>query len=314
MRGIPVQTAGISDLRLGAACRLESPLFRILAVRIVLTHFALLTIVAGCSAVPKSSPLPAKHEFQVDQLIFHSNFHLPHDHRLVREVIAERNDLCETLRLPRSNEPIDVYLFADPASYTSFLASRFPDVPSRRAFFLETDTRLAVYAHWSDRVAEDLRHEVAHGYLHSVAPGLPLWLDEGLAEFFEVPRGHGGRNQPHVDLICDMIQHDGWQPDLAALEQLSNAGEMEQRHYAEAWAWVYFMLYSNPERRETLLQYLAELRERGHVEPLSVRLIAQQPNAEPMLAQYIRTLGPRNDAEFKDSAIANGGVDRPLTK
>ena len=73
----------------------------------------------------------------------------------MREVTAERNDLCQTLGLPCGTEPIDVYLFADSKSYTEFLAQRFPDVPSRRAFFLETDTRLAVFAHWSDRVAED---------------------------------------------------------------------------------------------------------------------------------------------------------------
>ena len=79
-----------------------------------------------------------------------------------------------------------------PSAIGEYLTRNFPSVPSRRAFFLETDTRLAVYAHWSDRVAEDLRHEVAHGYLHSVVPGLPLWLDEGLAEYFEVPRGQNG--------------------------------------------------------------------------------------------------------------------------
>ena len=126
-----------------------------------------------------------------------------------------------------------------------FLLRHFPSVPSRRAFFLETDTRLAVYAHWSDRVAEDLRHEVAHGYLHAVVPGLPLWLDEGLAEYFEVPRGTNGLNRPHVDLLSDMMQHDGWRPNLERLEQLTDAAEMDQRDYAEAWAWVYFLLHSD---------------------------------------------------------------------
>ena len=128
----------------------------------------------------------------------------------------------------------------------------FPNVPSRRAFFLETDTRLAVYAHWSDRVAEDLRHEVAHGYLHSVVPGLPLWLDEGLAEYFEVPRGQNGLNQPHVELLSDMVEHDGWQPNLTGWRSLTDAAQMDQRDYAESWAWVYFMLHSPPERREML--------------------------------------------------------------
>ena len=94
-------------------------------------------------------------------------------------------------------------------------------MPTRRAFFVESDTRLAVYAHWSDRVGEDLRHEVAHGYLHSMVPGLPLWLDEGLAEYFEVPRGNNGLNRPHLELLSDMMQYNGWQPNLERLAALT---------------------------------------------------------------------------------------------
>ena len=54
----------------------------------------------------------------------------------------------------------------------------FPDFPQRRAIFVETDAQLAVYAHWGPHVAEDLRHETAHGYLHSSTSHLPVWLDE----------------------------------------------------------------------------------------------------------------------------------------
>ena len=81
------------------------------------------------------------------------------------------------------------------AHVRSFFRDRYPDFPKRRAFFVETDTQLAVYAQWGDRVAEDLRHEVAHGYLHAIVPSIPLWLDEGLAEYFEVPRGQNGLNR-----------------------------------------------------------------------------------------------------------------------
>ena len=137
---------------------------------------------------------------------------------------------------------------------------------------------------------EDLRHEVAHGYLHAVAPGLPLWLDEGLAEYFEVPRGLGGLNRPHVDLLSDMAEHDGWQPNLVRLEKLTDAAQMDQRDYAESWAWVYFMLHSPPERRELLSAYLADMRAKGSTEPISVRLAALHVEPELPLMAYIATL------------------------
>jgi hypothetical protein len=261
-----------------------------------------LSIASGCRGLPQpmsiSSPmkapesarLPDAFQTPVGQLVFHSDFPLPADHRLVRELTLERDDVIKTLGLTPSSEPIDVYLFRDAERYQLFLKRKFPNVPSRRAFFLETDMRLAVYAHWNDRVAEDLRHEIAHGYMHASLPSIPLWLDEGLAEYFEVPRGQSGLNRPHVDLLDDMVQQDNWRPNLPRLEKLTDAAQMNQGDYAESWAWVYFFLNSPPERREILTGYLAQLRNRGTNEPLSVRLAALQIEPQRPLADYIATL------------------------
>jgi hypothetical protein len=120
-----------------------------------------------------------------------------------------------------------------------------------------------------------------------VAPGLPLWLDEGLAEFFEVPRVNGGLNWPHVELLSDMMQHDNWRPDLAELEQLAEAGQMEQRHYAEAWAWTYFLLSSDDESRQLLTSYIADVRTHGRAGPLSSRLAATYTQPDRTLAEFL---------------------------
>src|SRR5688572_15486014 len=76
-----------------------------------------------------------------------------------RRTAALRGDMSTKFALPVSDEPIHVYLFDSPARYQTFMALHHPELPSRRAFFFESDTRLEVYAHWGDRVAEDLRHE-----------------------------------------------------------------------------------------------------------------------------------------------------------
>jgi hypothetical protein len=260
-------------------------------MRAAIVQFVVATaLVSGCSGLTRQTALPAKHRMQVGQLVFNSNFELPPDHRLVRELTAERGDICRTLGLPCTNEPIEVYLFRDAETYGEFLLQHFPNVPSRRAFFLETDTSLAVYAHWSDRVAEDLRHEVAHGYLHSVAAGIPLWLDEGLAEYFEVPRGHGGLNRPHLELLTDMQRLDQWQPNLENLEKLTEASQMNKRHYAEAWAWVYFLLNSGPDTRDVLTSYMADVSDKGIAEPLSMRLAAQKIGPQPTMVQFLAAL------------------------
>jgi hypothetical protein len=257
----------------------------------------------GCRGlVPFTAPtrnivaptLPSTYTLKAGQLVFRSDFVVPGGHRLVRELTAERDDICQAVSMPCSDEPITVYLFPDAKTYSECVSFYFPGVPSRRAFFMETDAELAVYAHWGDRMAEDLRHEVAHGYLHAVAPGLPLWLDEGLAEYFELPRTRGGVNQPHLDLLADLRAHNGWRPDLARLERLTEIGQMDQQSYAEAWAWAYYLLESGPQVREVLTAYLFDVRSRrGAVEPLSSRL--KKLNTDPeqrmitLLAQVRQT-------------------------
>jgi hypothetical protein len=216
--------------------------------------------------------LPRRTEMAVGQLVFHADFPLAGQHRLVRELDGLRTEVSQTLGLPVSDEPVHLYLFDGPARFEAFVAQRFPTFPARRAFFVETDTSLSVFAAWQDRVAEDLRHETTHGYVHAVVPTLPLWLDEGIAEFFELPRAEGGLHRDHVAHLAGRLLEGTWRPDLARLEAVSSAAELTQDHYAEAWCWVHWLLCTTPERRELLQDYLADVRRQGSTAPLSERL------------------------------------------
>ncbi len=249
---------------------------------------ALLLVATGCRSV--TTGLPVQHSIVRDQLVIYSDFPIAAHHRLLDELAARRADLSSELKLPLSDEPIHVYLFRSKDDYRRFIEEHYPEFPDRRAFFVETDTRLAVYAHWGDRVAEDLRHEVAHGYLHATVPRLPLWLDEGLAEYYEVARSQHGRNAAHVEHLATKIKQDRWQPDLARLEALDSAAEMDQLHYAEAWAWVHFLLTTDEAHRKVLHHYLRSLREKGASRPFSEVLgdLHLEPNRT--LADYIGSL------------------------
>ncbi len=256
---------------------------------------ASLLIVAGslgCSSfAPRPSALPTSHTLVLEPLVIYSDFALPPHHRLLEELVLERNDLLSKLQLPKSEEPVSVYLFDTEERFREFLHRQHPDFPQRRAFFVETDTRLVVYAQWGDRVAEDLRHEVAHGYLHSIVPTLPLWLDEGLAEYAEVPRGSGGLNQPHLRLLLERLANFGWKPDLARLERINSASDMTQIDYAEAWAWTYWLMEGDHARRGIVQGYLDQLRKGEVVPPFSVLLRNWFPQPEPVLVAYLRSIG-----------------------
>jgi hypothetical protein len=223
------------------------------------------------------------------QMVIHSDEPLPLNHRLLDEVAARRDDLLRHLALSGSDEKVHVYLFSTPERFQQHVRYQYPDLASRRAFFVETDTRLEVFAHWGDRVAEDLRHEVTHGYLHSVVPHVPLWLDEGIAEYFEVPRGQEGAHEAHLEHLARRIA-DGWRPDLARLDRLTVAAELEQIDYAESWAWVHFLLNTFPERRDLLQRYLQDLRKNGAAEPISSQLARISGRSTDELIEHVQKL------------------------
>ena len=248
-------------------------------------------LATGC-ALPWTTRLilPARYNVAREQLVIHSDFALPPNHRLLEDLTARRYDLQEQLGLPFSDEPVHVYLFESPQEFRRFLSLYHPDFPQRRAFFLETDTRLQVYAQWGDRVAEDLRHEVTHGYLHSVLPNVPLWLDEGLAEYSEAPRGNHGLNSSHLEFLRQSVERGTFQPNLERLEKLDPRRDMTQEEYAESWAWVHFLLEGRPEHRAVLCAYLDELRRSGSAPPVSARLRALLGGPEQALLAHVRGL------------------------
>lgn len=223
------------------------------------------------------------------QLVVHCDAPLPAKERLIAEIEQQGPVLGELLGLPPTSTPIHIHLFQDAKAYEQFVAQHYPHFPQRRAFFVETDGQLAVYAHWGDNVADDLRHEATHGYLHAAVPNLPLWLDEGLAEFFEVGRQKYGYHEAHLALLAKEID-DGWRPDVTRLEEIRSAAAMSQRDYAESWAWVHFLLHTTPARQELLQLYLTELRQGKRPGPLSARLADKHIEPERTLMEHLQAL------------------------
>ncbi|HEX5272955.1 MAG TPA: hypothetical protein VFW33_20805, partial [Gemmataceae bacterium] len=142
-----------------------------------------------------SQARPGKFSFRVSQYVFYSDFEVKRDQPIFRELSDLREQVYKELQLPPpgADSLIHVYLFADKESYERFIQARYPGLPDRRAFFMEEQPRglskgeLLVFTFRSTRISLDLRHELTHALLHSVLKDVPLWLDEGLAEYYELP-------------------------------------------------------------------------------------------------------------------------------
>jgi hypothetical protein len=106
---------------------------------------------------------------------------------------------------------------------------------------------------------------------------VPLWLDEGLAEYFEVGGPVVGTpHKVHVQYL-QSARAEGWNPSLYQLEQLSDFRKMTQRDYAESWGWVHFMLHDTDATRGTLIDYVAELESKSVAAALRPRLEETAP-------------------------------------
>jgi hypothetical protein len=214
-------------------------------------------------AAPTPVP-PGKYSWQVSQYVFLSDVELKRNSPLLTELSSLRDQVYKELQLPGASTLVKVYLFENRERYESFMQAKYPDLPKRRAFFVAQPhvggaEELLVYTYWGDRIQEDLRHELTHALLHSVLKDVPLWLDEGLAEYFEVPPSANGINYRHLDQL--RYNSTGqFKPDLGRLEQLSQVQQMTPAEYREAWAWVHFMLHDKPEAKVVLISYLQQLR------------------------------------------------------
>ena len=234
---------------------------------------------AGCQTAQKTFTVerPVRHTAKGSGFVIQSNFQINDTSPLVQELNELREQITSTLRLPKQRDPVTVYLFSDEESYRRYMHTTWPNLPPRRAYFVGTSRELAVYSFHSPRVQEDLRHEFTHGLLHATLNSVPLWLDEGLAEYFEVRGTEPGA--PHSEHLSHLqrVRAEGWNPSLYQLEQLSDFRKMTQRDYAESWGWVHFMLNGDDNAKHALLDYVAELETKTVAAPLRPRLEKATP-------------------------------------
>jgi len=245
---------------------------------------------------PHASALPGKHATRRSCYVFYHDFDLDPNDPLFDPLEQLPDQVYGELKLPPANTVIQVFLFDTQERYERYMFNpkngRYRHLPSRRAYFI-TEPRigggpdeLKVFTWMGDHLKTDLRHELTHALLNAVLKSVPLWLDEGLAGYFELPPEYDGVNPQHLDSLL----RGSIQPDLDRLEKLEQVKQMEKPEYGEAWAWVHLMLRGDSRARKVLLDYLQTLRASSTPQSLLLRLREAVPDPERALAVHLASI------------------------
>lgn len=254
------------------------------------THTRAADLAPPVQAVIAPVTSPGKHATRRDYYVLYHDFELDKTDPLFAELDALPEQVFGELKLPAGNAVVQVFLFDTEERYTRYMQKNYANLPKRRAYFLSVPRpggdEHKIFTWMGEHLATDLRHELTHALLRGALKDVPLWLDEGLAGYFELPPQQEGVNGQHLDAL----RRSAFVPNLARLEGFTQVAQMEKPEYREAWAWVHYMLRSGPNARKVLHDYLQQLRTDPTPGPLLPRLRDALGEPEQALVDHLATM------------------------
>jgi tetratricopeptide (TPR) repeat protein len=192
--------------------------------------------------------------------------------------------------------PTWIYLFKDTASFAPYRLLYQGRPQSGEGYFVVHPYGNHVAVNADPR--RDVRRLIYHEYLHEVLannyPDLPLWLNEGLAEYystFEMAGGEAKLGAPILGHVAWLLQHALIPlPQLVEVDTSSrdyNEGDRRGVFYAESWALVHYLL-AKPERRARTAEYLHGLAAGRHGPDAFERAFGDLATLERDLRAYTR--------------------------
>jgi tetratricopeptide (TPR) repeat protein len=166
--------------------------------------------------------------------------------------------------------PAQVIVFAEQAAFARHapLVAGARPAPVSGFFLSHPHGDFVVVSAAAERdVHRVLYHEVLHRFVRHHLPEAPLWLNEGLAEFYstlEVTHGEAWLGRQVVDHVVRLQR--GERRPLAELLEIASGAHAEEdavqesAFYAESWALVHYLLLAEDGGRAALARYAGRLR------------------------------------------------------
>ena len=225
-------------------------------------------------------------------------FHYAEAPRGFEKILAELKKLplrlSEAYGSPAIVRAVNVLIFADRQQYFSHLEKTLPTAPRRNSLFIVRSGRPTILAVQGETLLQDLTHEAVHSLNHLTFrnTSMPLWMDEGLAEWAEdsveqQSRLHGKTLRQLLGgqriLLPEPIS-------LAALERIKSTTRADAVDYAASWAWCRFLLSGKEGCRGVWNRYLQDIRGGQQAGRLSHRLALSVPDYEERFLRFLTSI------------------------
>ncbi|MBD3645600.1 DUF4124 domain-containing protein [Alcanivorax sp.] len=219
---------------------------------------------------PKTSPVMQELEITV----LRQDFTLPdglHDSTLeaIRSIYRRyRSDFGLDLH---GTAQVNLYLFEQQADFRQWMVERIGSSNANYAgVFIPSSNEVAVWRWGDDQdVAQTVLHESSHVLLYQLSPASPVWLHEGLAQYFQTLKVQPDGRLKVSPLTDAQARIRQWMNEgrLITLRQYLSLDDIQWRRmaheldaipYTVAWATTAFLM-SKPVGRSTLRTLLQEL-------------------------------------------------------
>ncbi len=225
-------------------------------------------------------------------------FHYADAPRGFEEILAKLKQLplrlSEVYGSPATVGAVNVLIFPNRQQYFSHLEKTLPKAPRRNSLFIVRSGQPTILAVQGETLRQDLMHEAVHSLNHLTFrnTSMPLWMDEGLAEWAEDAveqqlRVHGKALRQLLGgqriLLPEPIS-------LAALEKIKSTTRADAVDYAASWAWCRFLLSGEYGCRGVWNRYLQDILGGQQAGRLNHRLALTVPDYEQRFLRFLTSI------------------------
>ncbi len=169
--------------------------------------------------------------------------------------------------------PTNVFVFDTPKALRSFVPF-YKGRPVDVAGYFQGHADANYIAVGSPDSRAAILHEYAHMLQRNASASIPLWLNEGLAEYFSTFRLKDNERRAEIGRAVDAhvaLLRERALPMMDLLgatrqSALYNEGDRRSIFYAQAWATVHYVMAEVPDAPEAINSYLTRL-QRGDTGP-----------------------------------------------